>query len=100
MEIKMKDETGTFIPTDEEKDPKRKKIREDNQSNDLFQYPQKINEDDGEFLENVGLLFNESNEESIVEKVDEDSLLDEIRLPSINVNNKSSEVNLVIIFYE
>ncbi|RIB08012.1 hypothetical protein C2G38_2212751 [Gigaspora rosea] len=71
-----------------EKDPKRK-IRKDNQSNNMFQYPEKINEE--EFLENVGLLFNDSNEESIIRKVDECSLLDEIRLPSVNINNKTSE---------
>ncbi|CAG8640557.1 7046_t:CDS:2, partial [Racocetra fulgida] len=75
-----KDEIRTFIPTDEEMDPKRK-IREDNQSNNLFQYPEKINEDDDEFLEN----------EAIIEKIDENSLLDEIRLPSVNINNKTSE---------
>ncbi|CAB4426764.1 unnamed protein product [Rhizophagus irregularis] len=66
MEIKMKDEIETFILTDEEKDLKRK---EDNQSNDLFQYPEKINENDNEFFKNIRLLFNESNEESIVKKV-------------------------------
>ncbi|CAG8669738.1 7544_t:CDS:2, partial [Funneliformis mosseae] len=46
---------------------------------------------DDEFLENVQLLFSESNEESIIEKIDESSLLNEIRLPSVNVNNKISE---------
>ncbi|CAG8707289.1 12246_t:CDS:10, partial [Acaulospora morrowiae] len=63
-------------------------IREDSQSDDLFE---KINEDDEEFLENVGLLFNELNEQSIIEKVDENSLFDEVRLPSVNINNKTSE---------
>ena len=77
----------------DEKNRNKHAIREDSQSDDLFK---KIDEDDEEFLENVGLLFNESNEESIIEKVDENSLLDEIRLPSVNINNKTSEVNLVI----
>ncbi|CAG8664475.1 7970_t:CDS:10 [Ambispora leptoticha] len=71
-----------------EKNRNKHAIREDSQSDDLFK---KINEDDEEFLENVGLLFNESNEESIIEKVDENSLLDEVRLPSVNINNKTSE---------
>ncbi|CAG8441876.1 2911_t:CDS:2, partial [Scutellospora calospora] len=89
-----KDEIGILIPTDEGKDPKRK-IGEDNQSNDLFQFHEKINDDD-EFLENIGLLFNESNEESIIEKVDESSLLDEIRLPSVNINNEELlETNII-----
>ena len=76
-----------------EKNRNKHAIREDSQLDDLFK---KINEDDEEFLENVGLLFNESNEESIIEKVDENSLLDEVRLPSVNINKKTSEVNLVI----
>jgi len=76
-----------------EKNRNKHAIREDSQSDDLFK---KINKDDEEFLENVGLLFNVSNEESIIEKVDENSLLDEVRLPSVNINKKTSEVNLVI----
>ncbi|CAG8665130.1 11654_t:CDS:1, partial [Paraglomus brasilianum] len=54
--------------------------RGDNQSNDLFQYPEKTNEDNDEFLENVGLLFNESNEDQ----------LERIR-NWININSKPSE---------
>ncbi|CAI2199695.1 15331_t:CDS:2, partial [Funneliformis geosporum] len=45
-----------------------------------------------------------SNEESIIEKVDENSLLDEIRLPSVNINNKTSEefpdTNIIEAFNE
>ncbi|CAG8444254.1 15580_t:CDS:2, partial [Funneliformis mosseae] len=46
----------------------------------------KLNEDnvDEELLENAILLFNESNEGSIIEKIDENLLMDEIRLPDIN----------------
>jgi hypothetical protein len=81
------------VQPQDERNCNKHAIREDSQSVDLFK---KIDEDDEEFLENVGLLFNESNEESIIKKVDENSLLDEIRLPSVNINNKTSGVNLVV----
>ncbi|CAI2190222.1 16946_t:CDS:10, partial [Funneliformis geosporum] len=53
----------------------------------------KTNEDDNdeELLENAIFLFNESNEESLIEKVDGNSLLDETRLPLGNINCRTPE---------
>ncbi|CAI2188276.1 15327_t:CDS:10, partial [Funneliformis geosporum] len=52
--------------------------------NSLCSTTLKQNNVDEESLENAILLFNESNEESIIEKVDINLLMDEIRLPDIN----------------
>ncbi|CAG8742027.1 5108_t:CDS:2 [Funneliformis caledonium] len=53
----------------------------------------KTNEDDNddELLENARFLFNELNEESLIDKVDENSLLDETRLPLGNINGRTPE---------
>ncbi|CAG8576777.1 7406_t:CDS:2, partial [Ambispora gerdemannii] len=56
--------------------------RKQNENNDVI---------DDELLENTEFLFNKSNEESIIEKVDENSLFDEARLPSRNINDRTPE---------
>ncbi len=47
-----------------------------------------IEDNDEELLENFTFLFNELNEKSLIEKVDENSLLEETRLPSENINSR------------
>jgi hypothetical protein len=51
--------------------------------------------DDNEMQENFEFLFNESNERSIIEDVDETLLSNEVPLPSKNTSDRISEASEV-----